>query len=64
MSGFGPVRVVSERVVQPEFKFAGMENLNEVEIPKDVKEKLEEQDEVMKKQLDEDLAKYESGDQS
>ena len=39
-----------------------MENLQEVEIPTDVKKKLEKGDLDMKKQLEEDVAKYEKGE--
>ena len=41
-----------------------MDNLKEVEIPNDVKKKLEKGDEQIKKQLEEDVAKYEKGEQT
>ena len=42
----------------------GMDNLKEVKIPDDVKKKLEKGDEQIKKQLEEDVAKYEKGEQT
>ena len=41
-----------------------MENLRDVEIPEDVQKKLEKGDEQMKKQVEEDTAKYESENQT
>ena len=41
-----------------------MENLQAVDIPEDVKKKLEKGDEQMKKQVEEDVAKFESGNQT
>ena len=39
-----------------------MANLQEIDIPADVKQKLEKGDELMKKQVEASMAKYESGD--
>lgn len=40
----------------------GMENLQEVEIPVDVQQKLQQSDEALSKQLQEEVTKYESGE--
>ena len=41
-----------------------MDNLKEVKIPEDMKKKFEQGDEQIKKQLEEDVAKYEKGEQT